>query len=516
MNTTTDKADFDFNLILDGTHNPTVNYTFSLPEGFSSPPPGTISQSLNENVEYHISANNQFEYVGIYYFEMNITMEDELIYTESIPFRIPVVEGLTITQLSIIFEEDEFNGNYTATFDFMDDNLGGNPTGWTTSEIGESSVQVISSLGEHEHVVSIYDAYESHTAWIKDTFSTQTEGTIELWFRTSDISQPISIELAGTGGGLKLYFKDSKLQYYDTAYHDIDISIASNTWYHIAFEFYVSSGGDGTDDWHLRINGKLTTLDGYEYYNNPTNIFQILVKSSSASADYYSYVDAVGYSWDSDYVIGDNMYKTETNTDTYGSSTQLEIGDTLFIEYKTNSKAEVVLNFLNNDVIQATYTVIPRGNVYQGIQSQTIIIDETFLFDEIGFSSHEYNWFEVNHISIIDATNIISQEFNPLNFTNNGNIPEFVSFDIFGVPFENIDQTLYPGEFFGETQVAVILPNSNRISEFNITLPEESISNLFLRGITYSRSGTNEIYNLYIDNLEIDGIHIVSPENMNI
>lgn len=516
MDTTTDIAEFDFYLDLEGTHNPTVNYTFSIPNGFSITPNG-ISQSLDANVVFNISANDPFEYAGIYYFEMNITFSDNntLIYTEKVPFRIPVVEDFQIDQSNIIFEETDINGGHTATHDFLDDGVGGYPSGWSTHVPGGTSIEIISNLDEHDKVIQIYDNNGSESVYTYDYFSAKTEGSITFWFRTSDISKTSHIQLTGSGGSaLQLWVKNNKLQYYDGSYHDIGKSITANTWYRFVIEFEIGEAGEGTDDWHLWIdNQEMSSIEGYDFYLNPSGFDRLYVISDESDYGYYIYFDAIGYSWDTDYFIRDNMYRTETNSDTYQSSTQLEKGDVFYIEYKTNTYAEVIMDFLNNDVIQATYTVVPRGNLFKGIQSKLIILDEEFSFDEIEFSNFEYNYFEVYHISIIDAGITGSQQFNPLNFTNNGNVPEFVSFSFSGVPFDNISQTLYPNEFFGETQIAVILPNSNRINEFNITLPGESISNLFWRGITYSKSGTNEIYNIYADNLEIDGIHILSPEN---
>jgi len=682
MNTDTDIADFDFYLDLEGTHNPTVNYTFSLPDGFSITP-GTISQSLNGNVEFEISANDPYQYAGIYYFEMNITFSDNstLIYSENIPFRIPVDENFQITQSNIIFEEDSINGDYTATDDFLGDT--GTPDGWVSSQIVPT---IVSNIGDHNDVVRFNDNSPLKCKTYK-VLDWRYNETVEFWIRKDYGNTGIDIHLYGTDSGegqdgphLRIDTNSNGLieAYYDGKWNTLCSGFELDKWYHLKISFNTNP-----NYFNLYLDDYLI---GYElpWAGPGEDIYFIFLETYLTPTGVW-YFDAMGVSWDSNYIIGDNMYKTSTSSDTYGSSTQLEKGDVLFIEYKTNSKAEIIMDFLNNDVIQASYTVSTRGNLNLGIQYQTIVIDDTFSFDEIEFSSYEYNYFEVYHISILDAGITASQKFNPLNFTNTGNVPKFVTLELTGELtigeaessgdtgwveaqiFENIDRDgerswsnpsnaeledgnsaisdinkhdysdwlrltnfynsgtgynipseaeiigievkikrkgeetdmisddslrlritsgqtgddkasgtkytttltwatygsssddwnagltptdlnsadfgielssynskpkamrmgyvdaifikihyLIPSteEIEDKIQIIAIEPNSIVEADFTFDILDESSSNLLYRGIMYSESGTNSIYNLYLDNLEIDGIHIVSPENM--
>jgi len=518
MDTDTDEAIFSFDLDLDGSDNPTVNISLSTSDDFTLNET-LLTQTLNSEINFKVTANDKFHFAGVYYIDMNITYSGTEIYFERIPFRIPLVEDFSFNQSNIIFEETNFNGNYTATatYDFKGD-AGGDPIGWTVYEYG-GTANVISSLEEHVDVLELHDTSSTtYTGAGKSLSSAQISGTVEFWMRIDDATKGVSFR--GTNApqvGVLFGIYDDKFMYWKNGgWKNTTNTIIpqDNQWYHIKIEFECGSGeyqGLSADTFRVYIDEVCYGV--YDFNNAITDIDQIQFCTYSPKMGYYGYIDAIGCSWDSDYKLGENLYKTDLTTGDYGSSTELNKGDILNIEYKTNSYNEATMTFLNNDQIQASYTVVPRGNLYEGIQFDQIIIKETFSFDEIEFLGIKgYNYFEISKISIIDADLSISQQFNPLNFTNMGNTPKFVAFSFSGVPFENVSQSLYPDEFFGETQVAIILPNTTRISNFDIIHPTESISNLFWRGITYTESGTGNIYNIYVDNLEIDGIYVVSPE----
>ena len=523
MDTTTDIAEFDFYLDLEGTDNSTVNYTFDIPDGFSITPT-SIEQSLQSKVAFNISANDPFQLAGIYYFDMNITINNIVIYSEHIPFIIPVVESLTISQSNIIFEETDINGDYTATYDFLDDTVDTTPDGWTTS--GYDPL-INSGVDDHNKIVELNDTGSSYSQ-MYNSVSDITNGTIDFWVRKSNESvsgnsnTPLAIYLQDYGNefAFQIYIdinNSGKItRYYEGDVDDVicdNFKFEHDTWYHISIEFNCK-----TDLYSIYINGFLEAGDitFWNFYELDINLVDRIYFSTFGGGDYNGiwYVDAIGYSWDSNYLIGDNKHKTAIDSDTYESSEQLEKGDAILVEFKTNSMSEIVMKLLDNNVVEKTYSIVPRGNNYFGIQVRQIIVDGSFSFDEIEFSQHEYNYIEVYKISIIDAGLSVSQQFNPLNFSNNGNVPKFISFSFSGIPFDSINQTGHEEEFYNETQIITILPNSNRVYECDIIPPNESISNLFWRGILYHESGANKLYNHYIDNLDFDGIYISSPKNM--
>ncbi|KKK45838.1 hypothetical protein LCGC14_0485440 [marine sediment metagenome] len=476
MDTITDDVELAFNLILDGTHNPTVNISFELPNGFTNTTWANLTQNLNDNIEFAFEADNSHQYAGIYYIGMDLTINSNTIYYELIPFIIPIDDDFEITQSSVIFEEIDFNGNYTATFDFLNDEIGEDPVDWTIGgEPAYGDVEIISNLDSHNNVLEIHDVHVSGELVLNEQFSEgHSSGTIEFWLRTDDATKTSFFVIGDGGTSDAIYFiiGSDKFQYYNSGMLDIGKVAEDNTWYHIRINFELTTGnymGLAQNKWQVYINNKL--FGPFNDNFNPTEMDRIELATFSTDFSYYYYVDAIGYSWDSNYNIGENRYRAITSTDTYETPTQLEKGDVVFIEYNTNSYSEIVMNFLNDDIIQTTYSVSPRGNLHQGIQYQTIIINETFSFDEIGFSSsYKYNWFEVNRISIIDATDTVAQNFNPIDFTNDGNIPKFVTYTLTG------ELNTGEAEFSGDTGwvEAQTLENVDRDGERSWSNPSKA------------------------------------------
>ncbi len=518
MDTDTDEAIFCFDLDLSGTDYPSVNITLDVLNDFTLNTT-LLTQTLNSEINFKVTANDAFQYAGIYYIDMNITISNEEIYFERIPFRIPIVEDFTIEQNGIIFEDNDIDGEeYTATYDFLDDVVDEVPDGWSDLSTGVGYAKVISNLDEHDKTVEFYHgAGAGDDAGIEDTFSSsQTSGTVEFWWRTNDATITSNVILNG-GATQSILFRctaDVFQIHNGASYQTLSTTPLDDTWYHIRIDFECGAGGYkglSADTSTIYING---VNEGTYGFGNVVDSQTKIWFWTGATAVYYNWVDAVGYSWDDNYKIGDNLYKTEISTGDYGSTTQLKKGDILNIEYRTNSYDEITLDLLNNDVIQETYSMVRRGTVYNGIQYSQIIIDDTITFDEIEFLINDCSWLDILNISVLDATATVSQYFNPVNFTNMGNIPVFIPFTFSGIPFENINQSEYSNEFFGESQIVIIEPNSTRTMNFNITHPNESIDNLYWRGLSYSNIGNGEIYNYrYYDSLEFDGIYIVSPQN---
>ena len=85
--------------------------------------------------------------------------------------------------------------------------------------------------------------------------------------------------------------------------------------------------------WRVHINGE--QFGDYEFINNNgANSFYI--NTEFYSSDYHTYLDAVGYSWDPNYNIGENLnngflisYKNSTQLDWVGYSLDGQINKTI-------------------------------------------------------------------------------------------------------------------------------------------------------------------------------------------
>ena len=198
------------------------------------------------------------------------------------------------------------SGYYPASYGFENDVLNGFPSGWTTFEGGGCTVNVISEVGGHKNVVELYDngIGTTNRAEINNTFADQTTGIIEFWYRRIDPTEyvfwrlcednTIASTMGSEGGTFQRNFQNGSWQ-----------SLApcnSDQWYHIRIDFDTNA-----DLLNLTIDGTQVLTNG-DFMNDTTSINKLVFFTRGwGVANYRGYYDAVGYSWDPNYNIGDNL-----------------------------------------------------------------------------------------------------------------------------------------------------------------------------------------------------------------
>lgn len=201
-------------------------------------------------------------------------------------------------------------GYFLATHGFESGNVDTIPAGWTAWP-RSAHVSVKSELGNHKRVLEFYDpstVYES-TAW--NSFIGQSRGSIECWVRTSDVSQRYGIYLLEGWNNYKviLYIDNYELKYKDsTSIKTIIGGINSNRWYHLRIDFECSSGvyyGLDADEFYVTLDG--TRYGPFEFNTPGNHVTEFYAGSDGLSSNVICYLDAVGYSWDPTYEIGDNL-----------------------------------------------------------------------------------------------------------------------------------------------------------------------------------------------------------------
>ncbi len=220
--------------------------------------------------------------------------------------------------LNIITPENKtytapMSGYYPASFGFENDNDDSFPDGWI--DVGHSSCEskVIASQDGHNKVMQLYDGTTSGSAVADNVFTAQTYGTIELWARYSDTSKNSIIRLRqGDTNVIHIYAYQNYIEAYDgpSSYNNTR-SIEINTWYHIRIDFECRAAGgyQGLSQYkyHLYIDNEY--YGDYRFSSNQSNINTLRIKSAYNDIGYYYWVDAIGYSWDPNYNIGDNKEK---------------------------------------------------------------------------------------------------------------------------------------------------------------------------------------------------------------
>ncbi|MFX1391253.1 MAG: hypothetical protein ACFE9Z_14400 [Promethearchaeota archaeon] len=196
-------------------------------------------------------------------------------------------------------------GYYPATFGFENDADGNDPEMWTVNEAG-GTVQVIPSNNGHNKIVELHEMSDDFTG-ITNIFTARTNGTVEYWVKVNRLDDwfGIGIYNGTTFEGIHLSFADDgNIKYNDGSNWITITNYSANTWYHFKVEW------NCTTDWHLWIDG--ISQDGglgYPYRNSPPNLDRVYFFTSNAGLhqNQYMYIDAVGYSWDPYYNLGNNI-----------------------------------------------------------------------------------------------------------------------------------------------------------------------------------------------------------------
>ena len=246
------------------------------------------------------------------FFSPNIDIDREIIT------KLKASDG----EISIITPENKTytepdSGYYPSTYGFENDNEGSVPYGWTQEGGGNGYVNVLEYPPydtDHRNVVRVQerDTYQRS----RNTFSTsQTHGTVEFWVQYGDFSThnpkvgDIKIYQSSDTEGIFLRMEDGNIKYYASGGWNYIQTITADIWYHFRFDFESASNiyeGLGADKWHLYINEVKVSDAGFNY--KAANNFMSQIEFYVSSPGYYHLLlDGVGYSWDPDYRIGDNL-----------------------------------------------------------------------------------------------------------------------------------------------------------------------------------------------------------------
>ncbi len=194
-------------------------------------------------------------------------------------------------------------GSYPGTYSFTNDDLGSDPDEWTVDETG-GTINVIASEGAHHKIIEFNDTTTLYTIMEQD-ISPTIVGTIEFWVRAKQTDHGFSIRLSDGGGStdyLNVALGDNgEFSYFDGLVKDLPIptTYSVDSWIHIRFDFNCTKG-----EYEIFIDG--VSKGNCSFYGTPVEMDHFRFSSQSLSTG-VNYIDAIGYSWDLDYNIGDNL-----------------------------------------------------------------------------------------------------------------------------------------------------------------------------------------------------------------
>ncbi|MFX1570954.1 MAG: hypothetical protein ACFFCV_21655 [Promethearchaeota archaeon] len=198
------------------------------------------------------------------------------------------------------------NGYYPASYGFENDEYGSDPEGWGIDE-ENGDCSIVEFVDDHKNVMKI-DSNSSGRVRMHQLFDTdKTFGIIELWVRMETSSSDMYVKIHETWSDAVHLALTSNMfyRYYDGSWYNI-MTYDVNRWYHLKIKFDCGASGDGSNDWHLWIDGEeKSPLGGYNFRGSPVLMNSLFISAESISTTCYA--DAIGYSWDPTYKIGENM-----------------------------------------------------------------------------------------------------------------------------------------------------------------------------------------------------------------
>ena len=203
----------------------------------------------------------------------------------------------------------DINQGRPATYNFDSDATGSDPSGWTVIEQWECYVDIQATTDLHYKYARLYDNGLYGVAQMFNTFTDQSSGTIEFYLSYIVYSWEISkgfIDIF-SGNTLAIRFEIGKYQWGSNIYPGF--------WYNGGYTTYINLGNNfnhirvdfdcDTDTLNLYINQVL--IGSGIVFNNAVDTIDKIQFSTAANPRFELRVDAVGYSWDPNYNVGDNL-----------------------------------------------------------------------------------------------------------------------------------------------------------------------------------------------------------------
>jgi len=221
-------------------------------------------------------------------------------------------------------------GYYLGTYGFECDENNNFPKGWTNSSGANGYAKVIDGIGGHSKVLECYSSLADNSRVDSSIFfDPQEHGSFEFWwYKSSSYTSAAIVDFWGETPGVCISIRvdhwpsanNDKVEYQASAGY-LDTGYASytdNKWMHFRINFNCSS-----DTYSLWID-QVKYLDNIDFLNSKdeTGVNQMRFDSYNAANAVLYNVDAVRFSWDLGYSVGDNL--NEGLLLSYDNSTELD------------------------------------------------------------------------------------------------------------------------------------------------------------------------------------------------
>ncbi|KKK80618.1 hypothetical protein LCGC14_2821690, partial [marine sediment metagenome] len=165
--------------------------------------------------------------------------------------------------------------------------------GWIVAEEPFTSIAISGEFNSHKKILNLTDYSTINDIEVYNTFSDQTTGTIEFYWKTTDITDYSWFNLrSGTTVGPNLAIIASEYKYFDGAYQGTGVIPINNVWDHHKIEFDTTTD---TFDWYIN---DILIVDNGDFQNVLVSVDNIFIHTYTGDDDYSVYFDAISYSWD--------------------------------------------------------------------------------------------------------------------------------------------------------------------------------------------------------------------------
>lgn len=239
---------------------------------------------------------------------------DNIGYSNMVPENPQIIDIITPENKTYF---QPMSGYYPATIGLENDAVGELPSFIDQYKLDGGTIRVIEEIDGHKKVVELSDTSYTEYLSIADNFS-YSFGTIEFWIRMNDTSKDYWIDLSGDTqtyptSFVRLRIMNNVWRYTDyNIYKDVpNVPVPkNNSWHRITIHFRCLGAspykGLNNNKWKCIIDG----VDSGELSprgNDESYVKRLNLRTNDALGNYNIFLDAIGYSWDPYYNIGDNL-----------------------------------------------------------------------------------------------------------------------------------------------------------------------------------------------------------------
>lgn len=379
----------------DSIHESTLTTSWDISTASLTRTISTQSGSSPRGIFFSSNGLRMYEMTGNNIYQLNLDNSSSIInYYPEIEGLFDAVDNINVsldmkTDNITYYNNTSQIGMYNSSYTFTGES--GVAIGWVDTSTASCSVDVIPEFQGHTYVIELDDV-DGGQCFITNSFSNQVSGTIELWM---SVDQATWYNDVGCIGNAEFYFimRIDKFQYYSGGYQDITGAPIpqDNEWYHIRMDFECGAGaylGLSPDTVRYTING--INYGDYAFATNGNFISSFKAQTTTVDIGYTFYIDAIGYSWLSNYTIGDNILHSFYVANSFRNSLIfmnndfeeiIDIGciDGLYRINDVNTNYNVFLNVSDNWKIRIEIDqILENGTLYLYNESQSLLFSIDF------------------------------------------------------------------------------------------------------------------------------------------